>query len=295
MDIDIADVLATLKIGQMTFSEATQIFALASGEGWNPGEGDLQCAWACDPDAFIALRYRGKMIAGGSIFRHSPSFGFMGLFIVDEAYRGLGLGRQLWHERLQLLRARLAPDAVIGMDGVFAMERFYAAGGFEPAYETVRYQGVASGVVTRISYAQIPIHATVSNDILLAYDRGRTPYDRGTLLASWLSRPKIMRAAAFQEGVLVGFGLARPAGTGFKIGPLVADNALIARGLLADLIDRLDGAQVQIDVPSPNQDGVALAKSFGLEASFGCRRMYFGGKPDEDVSSIFGAMSLEFG
>ena len=288
MDIDIADVLATLKIGQMTFSEATQIFALASGEGWNPGEDDLQCAWACDPDAFIALRYRGKMIAGGSIFRHSPSFGFMGLFIVDEAYRGLGLGRQLWHERL-------APDAVIGMDGVFAMERFYAAGGFEPAYETVRYQGVASGVVTRISYAQIPIHATVSNDILLAYDRGRTPYDRGTLLASWLSRPKIMRAAAFQEGGLVGFGLARPAGTGFKIGPLVADNALIARGLLADLIDRLDGAQVQIDVPSPNQDGVALAKSFGLEASFGCRRMYFGGKPDEDVSSIFGAMSLEFG
>ena len=295
MDIDITDVLASLKIVNMTFSEAEQIFALASGEGWNPGEDDLKCAWACDPEAFIALRYRDKMIAGGSIFRHSPSFGFMGLFIVEEAYRGLGLGRRLWHERLKRLRSRLAPDAVIGMDGVFAMESFYAAGGFEPAYETVRYQGVACGTISKTSSAQIPIHATVSNDILLNYDRNRTAHDRGTLLASWLSQPQIMRAATFQEGVLVGFGLARPAETGFKIGPLVADNAQIAQGLLADLIERLDGAQVQIDVPTPNQDGVALAKSFGLEASFGCRRMYFGGKPKEDLSTLFGAMSLEFG
>jgi GNAT superfamily N-acetyltransferase len=295
MDIDIADMLATSDIGQMTFAEAEQIFALASREGWNPGRHDLQCAWECDPDAFIALRYRGKMIAGGSIFRHTPSFGFMGLFIVDEAYRGYGLGRRLWHRRLQLLRARLAPDAVIGMDGVFPMESFYAAGGFEPAYETVRYQGVASGAIARAGNAPMPVHTTVSNDILLAYDRDRAPYDRSALLASWLSQPEIMTAATFQDGVLVGFGMARPAETGFKIGPLVADDTRIAQGLLANLVERLDGAQVQIDVPSPNQDGVALAKSFGLEANFGCRRMYFGGRPEEDISPIFGAMSLEFG
>jgi len=62
--------------------------------------------------------------------------------------------------------------------------------------------------------------------------------------------------------------------------------------LLADLVKRLDGPQVQIDVLISNQHGVALAKSFSLQANFGGHRMYFGGRPEEDVSSIFCAMSL---
>ena len=140
------------------------------------------------------------MIAGGSIFRHTPSFGFMGLFIVDEAYRGYGLGRRLWHTRLQLLRARLAPDAVIGMDGVFPMESFYAAGGFEPAYETVRYQGVASGAIARTGHAPMPVHATVSNDILLAYDRDRAHYDSSSLLACGLSHTELPCDCTFYVG-----------------------------------------------------------------------------------------------
>jgi GNAT superfamily N-acetyltransferase len=295
MNIDRASVLATSEIANMTYAEAEAIFALASIEGWNPGQYDLQCAWECDPEAFIAFRYQGKMIAGGSIFRHNPSFGFMGLFIVDEAYRGLGIGRRLWNERLQRLRARLAPDAVIAMDGVFAMEGFYTAGGFEPAYEVVRYQGLPDGALAKAINAPKPIRASISDDLLTAHDRAHVPYDRTTLLASWLSQPATVKAATFKDGALVGFGLARPAQSGFKIGPLIADDAAVAQGLLADLILQTEGAHIQIDVPSPNQAGVTLAKSFGLEASFGCRRMYFGGKPDADLSSTFAAMSLEFG
>jgi hypothetical protein len=45
-------------------------------------------------------------------------------------------------------------------------------------------------------------------------------------------------------------------------------------------------------VPSLNQHGVALAKSFSLEVNFGGRRRYLGRRPEEDVSSIFCAMPL---
>jgi GNAT superfamily N-acetyltransferase len=295
MEPETADILRASDIGPATYAEASQIFAMARGEGWNPGNSDLACAWASDPEAFIALRHRGTMIAGGSIFRHSADFGFMGLFIVEPRHRGLGLGRRLWHERLARLRARLAPGAVIAMDGVFEMEPFYAAGGFQPAYETIRYQGMAAPAPATPDNATLRMDADPPLEALLALDGRTVPYDRTGLLSRWLAQPETLRAAAFRHGELVGFGLARPAATGFKIGPLIAHEPQVARTLLAELVGRVAGHQVQIDVPSPNREGVSLALAHGLAPAFGCRRMYLGRKPTEDLSVIYGAMSLEFG
>jgi GNAT superfamily N-acetyltransferase len=295
MELETADLLTATEIGPMSYAEAVHIFALAREEGWNPGNFDLACAWACDPGAFIALRHRETMIAGGSIFRHSADFGFMGLFIVEPRYRGHGLGRRLWHDRLSRLRARLAPDAVIAMDGVFEMERFYAAGGFEPAYGTTRYQGIAKPApVTPVNPA-LYIDRAPRHDAILALDRRMVPYDRSGLLGGWLALPETLQAVAFGQGELLGFGLARPATSGFKIGPLIAREPHVAQALLADMVARVAGHQIQIDVPDPNKEGVALALSHDLAPVFGCRRMYFGGRPAEDLSSIYAAMSLEFG
>lgn len=290
-----ANMLNATEIGPMTYAEASQIFALARAEGWNPGTFDLACAWACDPEAFIALRRQEMMIAGGSIFRHSADFGFMGLFIVEPRYRGLGLGRRLWHDRLARLRARLAPDAVIAMDGVFKMEPVYAAGGFVPAYATTRYQGVAMPAPAPTVDLALKIDCAPRHDAILALDRSTVPYDRTGLLSRWLVLPETIQTTAIREGELVGFGLARPAAAGFKIGPLIAREPQVARALLSDLINRVAGHQIQIDAPDPNHEGAALALSYGLTPVFGCRRMYFGQKPAEDLSSVYAAMSLEFG
>jgi hypothetical protein len=61
-----------------------------------------------------------------------------------------GLGRVLWHERLRRLRARLNPDAPIGMDGVFEMVPFYEAGGFRLLYRDLRFGGVAERLLTSL-------------------------------------------------------------------------------------------------------------------------------------------------
>jgi ribosomal protein S18 acetylase RimI-like enzyme len=287
--------LAEISIGAMEHTEAQQLFSMARAEGWNPGAFDLACAWAYDPDAFVALRYRGTMIAGGSIFRHNPSFGFMGLFIVDPEFRGLGLGRKLWHERLERLRGRLAPDAVIAMDGVFAMEHFYAAGGFEPHHETTRYQGVARCAVVPLIDPALRLDSLPDVDAVLSLDREHTPYDRTGLLRLWLERKETLCSCVLRDGELVGFGLARPAAAGFKIGPVIAKDALSAQALIADLVAKLGGQQIQIDVPEPILAARTIALGYGLAPVFGCRRMYFGASPETDLSSTYAAMSLEFG
>jgi S-ribosylhomocysteine lyase LuxS involved in autoinducer biosynthesis len=94
---------------------------------------------------------------------------------------------------------------------------------------------------------------------------------------------------------LVGYGVARPCRTGFKIGPLFADSADHALPLLDTLMAKIAGQQVQIDVPEANAAAVAMAGRFGLEMVFGCVRLYYGPTPDLPLQKIFAVTSLEFG
>ena len=111
-------------IDAMTEKEAKILDEWAAKEGWNPGLNDIAVAWAFDPAAFISLRRGNELIGGGSTISYRGAAGFMGLFIVRDDARRRGLGAVLWHERLRRFRARLRPNAPIGMDGVYEMVPF---------------------------------------------------------------------------------------------------------------------------------------------------------------------------
>ncbi len=83
----------------------------AADEGWNPGRNDAEIFWATDPEGFVAAEIDGELVGGGSIVSYAGRFGFMGFFIIAPSHRGHGLGRRLWLERRDALRARLDPDA----------------------------------------------------------------------------------------------------------------------------------------------------------------------------------------
>ena len=119
-----------LVIRSMTRSELDQLVGWAADEGWNPGLHDGELFWTTDPEAFIAAELHGELIGGGAITSYNGEFGFMGFFIVRPEYRGQGLGDTLWHAHRDRLLARLRPGASIGLDGVFAMQDYYARGGF---------------------------------------------------------------------------------------------------------------------------------------------------------------------
>ena len=82
--------------------------------------------------------------------------------------RGRGLGTRLWLARRDLLRARLAPDAAIGMDGVEAMVPFYARGGFVFSHQNRRF--CFPGRTRALSPAVVPA-ARVDFAALVAFDR----------------------------------------------------------------------------------------------------------------------------
>lgn len=281
-----------LIIRHMRRAELDRLVDWAAGEGWNPGLSDADIFWQTDPDAFIAAELNGKLIGGGSIVSYSGYYGFMGFFIIHPDHRGQGLGDRLWHERLRRLRSRLKEPAVIGMDGVFDMQPYYARGGFRFAGRDLRFEGTGELFPT-------PEHIVKLKDIPFSevetYDRAHFPAPRRTFLQSWITQPGSFSRAAVLSGQLAGFGVIRPCRTGYKIGPLFADNAESADALFRALVSQVPGEPVYLDVPEANTAGLELASRYNMSEVFGCARMYFGNAPRLPDHEIFGITTFELG
>jgi GNAT superfamily N-acetyltransferase len=279
------------QIDQMTRAEAGTLNDWAAQEGWNPGLSDIDVAWAFDPAAFIAIRKDGELAGGGVIIAYGRDAGFMGLFIMRADLRRQGIGRVLWHKRLQLLRERLQPGAPIGMDGVFAMAPFYEAGGFTYLYRDLRYQGEAAG---QCDPAAVPLDQ-VAWPKLAAYDARVSGIQRDDFMHGWLTQPGGTGFALQQDDGLSGYGFLRPCLSGFKIGPLYAESPGVAQRLLDSLLSTIPGQPVSLDVPEPNTAALRIMDGSGWTQSFGCARMVNGTPIACRVGEVFGVTSFEFG
>ena len=283
----------------MTRPELDVAVDWAAHEGWNPGLHDADIFWATDPDGFIAAELNGEMIGSGSIVNYGGVCGFMGFFIIHPKFRGRHFGRQLWIARRDRLIKRLQAPARIEMDGVFNMQSFYAKGGFQFLHRDLRFQGTAqaqtstpTSIYTRCDVVDL---STIAFDEINQYDQAIFMAPRSEFLRRWISQPACHALGATHNGKLVGYAIARPSRTGYRIGPLFANDPAIARMLFQSLLTRLPHQQVQIDVPECNTAGVEMVKSSGFQEVFGCARMAFGPPLPRPLQNIFGVTTFELG
>jgi GNAT superfamily N-acetyltransferase len=280
-----------------------RLFDWARGEGWNPGITDLEVAWSYQPTAFMVLTHAERMIGGGSIMAYAQQAGFMGLFIMDPAYRGRGLGQLLWHERLKRLQARLTPHAPIAMAGVHHMVPFYQKGGFYKQYDLIRHAGeVASDFEYRLNN-QLAAVDLLSLPTLQIQDFLSALYGDARLgfWQHWFSatRQGGTSIGLLTQGSLIGLACLRPAQVGFKLGPVFALDSRYAIVLLGYLLSKIPGQQVQIDVPSYQVSTQQWLNQQGLKPGFSCAYLVHPNGASAALAapapSVFGVTSLEFG
>lgn len=279
-------------IRRMTRRELDIAVGWAAAEGWNPGLHDAEVFWQTDSEGFIALDKDGEMIGSGSIVSYDGEFGFMGFFILKPAFRGRGLGAELWYYRRDALLSRLKEGAAIGMDGVFAMQPFYAKGGFVFSHRDLRMESVAR------EYEYGPnVHEVAADDFeaINDFDRRHFGFDRSTFLRGWLNMDQSRTVKYAEEGELKGYGVIRKCVTGYKIGPLFAESYEIADDLFRALSAFAAGDLLYLDIPEINEDAVRLAGTYGMKEMFGCARMYYGTAPGLPHDQIFGVTTFELG
>lgn len=263
----------------------------AAAEGWNPGLDDADIFWETDPEGFVCIERNGEVIGTGSIVSYG-AFGFMGFFIVRQGMRNQGIGAPFWNWRKQRLQERLQPGAAIGMDGVFEMQPFYGKGGFVFSHRNIRMEGM--GKASRPDPRLVPL-AELPDASIREMDRRCFGFDRERFLSRWI-QPKAGRALGYwEDDQLRGFGVIRKCQTGYKIGPLFAQNADIAEALFDGLTAEATGEPIYLDTPENNPAAIALASRKEMQEVFGCARMHLGPIPPLPWQEIFGVTTFELG
>ena len=277
------------RIATMSRSEVKFAIRLAEAEGWNPGLHDAATFFAADPEGFLVGLLDDVPIGCISAVRYPGALGFIGLYIVVPIQRGKGYGLQLWNAAMTRLGG-----CNVGLDGVLAQQDNYRRSGFRLDYSNLRFEALGPHAVPPPA-GVVPLR-DISFAAIADYDRGAFPAARDAFLRAWIGQPDSAGFGVMNGDRLAGYGVIRRARSGWKIGPLFADDAEVAERLFAALTCRVEGNDpVYLDVPEVNAAAMALAGRHRMRQVFGTARMYTGESPAIALGRVFGVTTFELG
>lgn len=99
---------AQYKIRHLRRHEIEQLLQLCKAEGRHMGTvTEVQTWMQIDPRGFfVAVTKQGQIIGSCCGMRLSPSHGYVGMYVVDKAFRGLGIGKEVWDAAMKHLGTR---------------------------------------------------------------------------------------------------------------------------------------------------------------------------------------------
>lgn len=273
-------------IVQTTLSDMRYLIDSAKREGWNPGVSDAAPYYLTDPNGFFIEILDNEPIGCISAVAYNDTYGFMGFYIVAPEFRHQGYGIKLWDHAIEYLG-----DRTIGLDGVVAQQNNYRKSGFQFYYNNIRFEGKPKG---RSNQELQPLDS-IPFATLVDYDTKIFGLNRALFLQHWITMPHSYALAKTEGDKLTGYGVIRKSETGYKIGPLFADNTEIALQIYLGLVDPFKGDNIYLDVVQTNSNALNLALDLGLTKVFETARMYKGTPPPQRLDNIFGVTSFELG
>ncbi len=277
-------------VRQMSRFELNFAIESAATEGWNPGLNDADCFYAADPSGLFIGTLNRSPIGCISAVSYGDNFGFIGFYIIKPEFRNRGYGIQLWNAAIK----NLVGVNSVGLDGVVEQQKNYIKSGFKLAHRNIRFEGKGNG---EKHYSKKVIELTkVPFKTILKYDNNFFPADRNKFLRCWVSQANSKSIAFVSKKSIKGYGSIRKCRTGYKIGPLFADDKTIAEEIFISLIGLVEkNIPYYLDLPEGNSDALKLAENYKMKKVFETARMYKGKVPKLPLNKIYGITTFELG
>ena len=277
-----------LIIRKMKRSDMDVAINMAAGEGWNPGLYDAETFFNTDPEGYFIAELNGVSAGVISSVAYGNNFGFIGFYIVKKELRGHIIGVKLGKSAMEYLGERN-----IGIDGVLQKVKNYEYFGFKFAYKNARYEGLSNNI--QICPSQLTEIYDIDFPELLKFDNNFFPVSRPLFLKNWINLQASMGYAYMEKNQIKGYGIIRKCRTGYKIGPLFAENFEIAELIFNVLISKIKNEKFFLDIPEINENAVKLVNKYKMQKIFATARMYNKYIPDLPIKKIFGITSFELG
>lgn len=245
--------------------------------GWNQTRGDWERFLRASPQGCFVADTHGEAVGTAATISYEARFAWIGMVLVDPAWRGKGIGTKLLEIAIEHLAGCGVPT--IKLDATPQGQPLYEKLGFVCEYEIERWQ------LQRSPAPQAAVRANPVTGEMLDRDREIFGADRSALLRSIASEHPQFVLQARSEGKLTAYSFGRRGDLADHLGPWVAQDESSARDLLDEFLLRSRGEKVFVDAMKSNPWAVKLLREKGFEYSRPLVRMYrgrndFPGRPE---------------
>ena len=193
---------------------------------------------------WVACDAGGRVLGTALWWPYGERYATVGLVVVDRHQQGKGIGRKLMNAVMEDAGTRS-----LQLVATRAGMRLYEQCGFHEHGAICQHQGVATAAASPLETESASLRAVTSADLATIAHRDADAFgtDRTPVLAAVLAGGEGLLAS--RDGRLAGYALAREAGRGTTIGPVVAEDERLAIGMVSRLLQRRSGI-MRLDVPA---------------------------------------------
>lgn len=193
---------------------------------------------------WVACAADGRVLGTALWWPYGERFATVGLVVVDRLQQGKGIGRKLMNTVIEDAGARS-----LQLVSTRAGKRLYEQCGFREHDAICQHVGVATAATGPLQAGPTSFGAVTSADLaeIAQWDAHAFGTDRTSVLTAVLAVGE--GVLALRQGRLAGYALARAAGRGTTIGPVVAEDEALAIELIARLVRGRNGI-IRLDVPA---------------------------------------------
>ncbi len=273
--------------------------ALIRQAGWNQIDADWLRVMELDPNGCFLAEVDGTE-AGTIVYtrfparpeHNIPSVAWISMVLVDQAFRGRGLGTEMLRQVLERLKSEEIDT--IRLDATDLGYGLYQKFGFQEEYHLIRM--VCKGQKMPQDNYQTGI-AMIDANQLTDFDTSTTNTNRYDLINAIVRQPNTLVFHSTNESshAINGYVCVRPGRTGWQIGPCISYSTEVGLTLLDRALTAVGKEKMIIDIPVKNKPAIDWALSHHFTEQRRFIRMYKGSKPTDRPENILASFGPEKG
>jgi GNAT superfamily N-acetyltransferase len=237
--------------------------------GWNQTTTDWKRFLETSPEGCFVAELNGGVVGSATTIVYEGCLAWIGMVLVDPAYRSQGIGTLLLEKTIEHLDARGVPT--MKLDATPQGKPIYERLGFVSEFEIERWL-LKRAPGNAISQSVVPF---CPHDVL-KLDREVFGADRSGLLRSIaLEAPEFVLVVR-RESEVTGYAFGRHGSRADHLGPWMGRDQFAAREIIEGFIDRSTREMIFVDCVESNPWALVLLGSLGFEFSRPFTRMYRG-------------------
>jgi ribosomal protein S18 acetylase RimI-like enzyme len=280
---------------ELNVAELPAAEALVAEAGWNQVAADWRVF--LDFGTVHAVRTRaGRVIATAATLPYGDRLCWISMVLVAGRYGRRGLATCLLRRCLDDIAAA---GLTAALDATPAGQAVYRSLGFEDVWSFTRLAARERPGTAALPPSSNEIAVRSIDDTawpaLCAYDAAAFAADRSAVLERMRTRLPAAGLVAERRGRLAGFLLGRDGRTAAQLGPLIADDDVVALALLARALSGIAG-RVYIDLLDTRARARAWLEASGFSPQRSFMRMRLSGRAGcDDPHRAVAVMGPEFG